>query len=361
MENKNIINEINRVKSLMGLTLINEEVNKFGCSVYPENSTSKKLCSKLNSGSFREIMFPLLSKILEGKKKLWSQVIPKEDQEYLYNTLTKLKQIDSTKKWEWPCNLQGKKKCYGTIDNFIKTALSELSFIYGTDSKWEQLNKLDTNYTDTAVLITDIINDSKTLNSEEILNDLNKGKKDSLINAVNLISKHSEIIYNKYLKDSVKYVQNSIRNSREGEKVENLIVKQMVNSGFKLIHPTQKNVGQGGDPIDVLLGVDLIIESPDGKIVTIQCKKVWNIQKISNKNIVYKVEGTPYVSKESNLDYVGYGTLKGDVIVAERQNEIIIKGDELIYTDKKVLPTPRGEKEFIINSSSVITTNVNVN
>jgi hypothetical protein len=367
MKNKNFINEIDRLKNLMGISLINEQTTKLGCSTYSSNSVNRKLCSKLNTSEYRDIMYPLLSKMLEGKKRLWSEVIPKEDQEYLFNTLNKLQKIDPNKKWQWPCNLNGKKICYGTLDEFKKTALSELSFIYGEDSKWTQLNKLDTNYTDTAVLITDIIDDSKTLNSEEILNDLNNNDKKSLINAVNLISKHSELIYNRYLKDSVKYVENSVHNSKEGEDIEKLIVTTMENAGYSLIHPIQSSVGQGGDPIDILLGVDLIMESPDGDIVTIQCKKVWGIERVTKTLMnpdmgAYKVVGNPYVSKQRNLDYVGYGTKEGKVIVAKRQNEVIRQGNEYIYTDKKVLPTPQGKSsQFFVDFDSVVITNLNNN
>jgi len=362
MKNINIINEIARVKNLMGIPLVNEQTSQIGCNRYPLNSSSRKLCSKLNTSEYRDIMYPLLSKMLEGKKRLWREVIPKEDQEYLFNTLNKLENIDTNKIWQWPCNLNGKKICYGTLDEFKKTALSELSFIYDEDSKWTQLNKLDTNYSDAAVLITDIIKDSRTLNSEEILNDLNNNNKESLIKAVNIISKHSELIYNKYLKDSVKYVENSVHNSKEGEDIEKLIVDVMEKAGYTLLHPIKSNLGQGGDPIDVLLGIDLIMKSPVGdEIVTIQCKKVWDIIKepktLMNPEMgSYKVVGKPYVSKQRNLDYVGYGTKDGKVIVAERQNEVIKQGDEYIYTNKKVLPTPQGNSsQFYIDFDSVIT------
>jgi len=367
MKNINIINEIARVKNLMGISLINEQTSKIGCNTFLKGSINHKLCSKLNTSEYRDIMYPLLSKMLEGKKRLWSEVIPKEDQEYLFNTLNKLQKINSDKKWQWPCNLKGKKICYGTLDEFKETALSELSFIYDEDSKWTQLNKLDTNYSDAAVLITDILNDSKTLNSEEILNDLNNNNKESLIKAVNIISKHSELIYNRYLKDSVKYVENSVHNSKEGEDIEKLIVTTMENNGYSLLHPIKSSVGQGGDPIDVLLGIDLIMKSPSGEIVTIQCKKVWDIERtpktLMNPEMgAYKVVGNPYVSKQRNLDYVGYGTKDGKTIVAKRQNEVIRQGNEYIYTDKKVLPTPQGKNsQFYIDFGSVITTNLKNN
>jgi hypothetical protein len=381
MKNINIINEIARVKNLMGISLINEETSKIGCNRYPLDSISRKLCSKLNTSEYRDIMYPLFSKMLEGKKRLWREVIPQEDQEYLFNTLNKLQKINSDKKWQWPCNLNGKKICYGTLDEFKETALSELSFIYDENSKWTQLNKLDTNYSDAAVLITDILNDSKTLNfeeilndlnSEEILNDLNNNSKESLRNAVNTISNYSNLIYNTYLKDCVKYVEKSVHNSKEGEDVEKLIVDAMKNAGYTLLHPIESNLGQGGDPIDVLLGIDLIMESPGGEIVTIQCKKVWDIIKepktlMNPDEGAYRVDGKPYVSKQRNLDYVGYGTIgygtkKSKVIVAKRQNDLIKQGHDYIYIDKKVLPTPQGNSSrFYIDIGSVITTNLKNN
>ena len=96
-------------------------------------------------------------------------------------------------------------------------------------------------------------------------------------------------------------------------------------------------------------------ESPDGEIVTIQCKKVWDIERLSRTLMnpemgAYKVNGKPYVSKQRNLDYVGYGTKDGKVIVAKRQNEVIRQGNEYIYTNKKVLPTPPGKSsQFYID------------
>ena len=69
-----------------------------------------------------------------------------------------------------------------------------------------------------------------------------------------------------------------------------------------------------------MLGIDLVMEK-NGKIQTIQCKKVWNIEKISSTlmNVdegAFRVTGKPYISKQRNVDLVGYGTLDGKGIVA---------------------------------------------
>jgi uncharacterized protein YbaR (Trm112 family) len=164
---------------------------------------------------------------------------------------------------------------------------------------------------------------------------------------------------------SDRYIEYSIKNSKEGADVENIIVKLMKDNNYKLIYPLTNNVGEGGDPIDMLLGVDLIMLSPEGELVTIQCKKVWSIideqsTMLNPEMVAFKINGKPYVSKQRNLDYVGYGTLNGDAIVAERQSEVVRKGNDYGYNpNKKVLPTPLGKSTvFYIDKSAVVAENI---
>jgi hypothetical protein len=224
---------------------------------------------------------------------------------------------------------------------------------------------LDTNYSDSAVLITDIIRDSRTLDMEKIYQDLINGDKSSLSDAVKVASNYPDFIYNKYLVTPDKYIEYSIKNSKEGADVENIIVKLMEDNNYKLIYPLSNNVGEGGDPIDMLLGVDLIMLSPEGELVTIQCKKVWNIvdeesTMLNPEKGAFKINGKPYISKQRNVDYVGYGTLDGKGIVAERQRDIVRQGNTYAYDpNKKVLPTPLGESTvFYIDKSAVIAENI---
>jgi len=348
-----------------GKTIINEMVaSQIGCVAYNSNSLERKFCSKLDNSEYRSILYPFISKLLENKKKKWVDVIGEPELVEAFLTLNKLNGINPNKKWQYPCNLTVNKICYGTITEFINGPLRELAFIYDED-KWSQINKLDTNYSDSAVLITDIIRDSKTLNMEEIYQDLMKNDKSSLEKAVKIASNYPDIIYNKYLMGSHKYSQKSIHNSKEGADVEKIIVKVMVDNNYKLIYPLIGNVGGGGDPIDILLGIDLIMLSPEGELVTIQCKKVWSIineqSTILNPEMgAFKINGKPYVSKQRNLDYVGYGTLNGDAIVAERQSEVVRKGNDYEYNpNKKVLPTPLGNSPvFYIDKSAVVAENI---
>ena len=348
-----------------GKTIINEEIAaKIGCDAYDVKSLEKKFCSKLNNSEYRSILYPFISKLLENKKKKWIKTIGESDLVETFLILDKLNNLDPDKKWQYPCNLNANNICYGTITDFINGPLREVSFVYDED-KWLQINKLDTNYSDSAVLITDIIRDSRTLDMEKIYQDLINGNKSSLTDAVKVASNFPDFVYNKYLVTSDRYIEYSIKNSKEGADVENIIVKLMEDNNYKLIYPLSNNVGEGGDPIDMLLGVDLIMLSPEGELVTIQCKKVWSIINEQSTMLnpemgAFKINGKPYVSKQRNLDYVGYGTLSGDAIVAERQSEVVRKGNDYGYNpNKKVLPTPLGKSTvFYIDKSAVVAENI---
>jgi hypothetical protein len=348
-----------------GKTIINEAVaTKFGCDAYNVKSLENKFCSKLNNTEYRTILYPFISKLLENKKKKWIEAIGESDLVETFLILNKLRDLDPDKKWQYPCDLNANNRCYGTIKDFIDGPLREVSFVYDED-KWLQINKLDTNYSDSAVLITDIIRDSRTLDMEKIYQDLINGDKNSLSDAVKVASNYPDFIYNKYLATPDKYLEYSIKNSKEGADVENIIVKLMEDNNYKLIYPLSNHVGEGGDPIDMLLGVDLIMLSPEGELVTIQCKKVWNIVDEESTMLnpdegAFKINGKPYISKQRNLDYVGYGTLDGKGIVAERQRDVVRQGNTYTYdSNKQSLPTPLGKSTvFYIDKGAVIAENI---
>jgi hypothetical protein len=342
---------------------INEDVQKpLGCRKYPTGSSEYKLCVHLNSSTYRELITPILMGVLDSKKRKWGEVIPEDQQSVIFDVLGKLKQLDPDRKWQWPSPNPRGRFMTGTIDEFIKTRLPELAFIYDMEhgTKWSPINKLDTNYSDAALLITDIIYKSQSFNADEVLSDLKDNNTSKLNSVLNTIQKYGDLIYDKFLKDPTMYTQNSVFNSMQGEQIEDFVVNEMKNKGWNLIHK-----GEGGDPIDVLLGIDIIMEK-GGEIVTIQCKKVWNIQyeptTLMNPNEgAYRLTGQPYVSKQRNLDFVGYGTDSGEVIVAKRQREVIRQGNQYAYTDKMKLPTPQGKsKYFYIDKNSVITTSPNL-
>jgi hypothetical protein len=334
-----------------------------GCEKFPSKTIDRKLCKLLSQRQYRRLFVPVLIKVLDTKKKKWSEAISKEEQKKIFDTLTILKNLDPDREWQFP-GIGGDKILYGTIEEFINTRLSDLAFVYmqdeGGNLLWNPVNKLDTNYKDSVNFIMDIIRMAKTFDVNRLYNQLVNGDKSGLVALLKKIESFPDLIYNKLLSDPTPYTINSLYYSKQGEEIEEFIMNLLVKDGWTLIHR-----GGDGDPIDVMLGIDLIMEK-NGQVQTIQCKKVWNIEKLDKTTMnpvegAYRITGKPYISKQRNVDLVGYGTLDGKGIVAERQKEVKKIGSEFQYTDKMVLPSPVGKSAyFYIDNNSVITSTKNI-
>lgn len=354
-----------------GVKLLNEQsfsVDKpKGCNEFKDVS-SKKLCKKLNSSSYRHITTPVIMSVLNSHKKKWEEGVAEESKNKTIEVLNKLKSTDPNKVWRWTNpNPKIRIPQQGNIEDLIQKRLPQLSFIY-TDDKWDQINKLDTNYSDTAILITDIIlRNYGEEYAEEVYNSLVDNDTSKLKEIVQKIQNGDIKIFDEIKYNKERYTQNSTYNSYQGELIEGIVLDFLLTKGFTLIHR-----GSGGDPIDVLLGIDLIMEK-DGKIYTFQCKKVFNIsfekstimnpekgayKILSNKNL--------YISKQPNLDYVAYGTENGSVLIAKKQYDILKneKGNGFIYLDKETFAQPKnikgyssyesGHRVFYVDVDSVI-------
>ena len=155
-------------------------------------------------------------------------------------------------------------------------------------------------------------------------------------------------IFDAFLKDDTEYAKFATYYSEQGEQVENFVSKALKEKGYKIIH----QAASGGDPIDVLLGIDLIV-SDGSKLFTCQVKKVAAIAHQAETTLRTCEEGGAYriapgnmsltIRQKQNLDWVGYGTLDGKAIVAARQREV--KGsfaDGYYWGDGHDLPVGRG-------------------
>jgi len=343
------------------LNILNEQLGggnvlPRGCAKYPSNSVSRKVCDKLNNRTYGSYMYPVIRQIFDSKKQKWVDVFSTEEQQKTMNTLSILKSISPNKKWQWASPT--KKINYGTIDDFISGTLPEVGFLYKeVDGQWvwDPLNKLDTNYSDLAVLVTDIVNKSSGFTVEELLADLNAGSTLLLSEIIETISDYPEVLYDKFISDSELYTTQSLFYSLKGEEVEQYVIDEMVNCGWTLIHQ-----GGGGDIIDVFLGIDLIMEK-GGMVKTIQCKKVWDIRWMPSTRMnpegSYRITGNAYVNKQRNLDYVGYATEDRKVIIGGRQKQVVeLEKNKFTYVDKMVLP--RTEKSTYFYLDNPICTNV---
>jgi hypothetical protein len=141
------------------------------------------------------------------------------------------------------------------------------------NGSWDYVNKLNTNYSDIADILTELLIRSYTngsLTSKNIIDSLLS--KDSDEESKNILLKHKHKIpqlFTTYLTSPMELLNftNNIKvNSDYGEKLENNIIKKLKSNGAELLYQ-----GGNGDFIDMLLSVDFIIKTKKG-ISTIQSK-----------------------------------------------------------------------------------------
>lgn len=156
-------------------------------------------------------------------------------------------------------------------DNFINN-LSNRQLVY-VDGVWHPVNKLNTNYSDLAELLTDLLFDSSDDNqsSKDILKGISESTNDSQIKEI--LSKYKSeipILFEKHLDDPknlLNYIKNIIRNSAYGAKVEDDVMDKLRSMGY-----SEEYKGGDGDFIDMVFSTDLIVKTPKGELKTIQVK-----------------------------------------------------------------------------------------
>lgn len=222
--------------------------------------------------------------------------------------------LDRHKKYLNPESKQYKKdanilkKYFNFSDDKIKDIM-KIKMVYDNDNNWTPINKLNTNYSDLSVLVTDIL-----VGEEEcickLVEDFKKGGLSFLFSLANKINKDPEKYYRKYVKGNFeKYVENNRRNTRLGDESELFAISEMEKLGYNLIYITSE-----GSPIDTKIGVDAIMEK-DGEIYKIQVKTIGSLTNlqvtpcdISNPGI--KKKGGVKVFKRNRIDvneqYVDY-------------------------------------------------------
>lgn len=182
--------------------------------------------------------------------------------------------------------------------------------------KWHPVNKLNTNYADLAVMLTDII--EKMINSENksirnyILPIYNKIISGDTEEALTVLGKRLKSIINYYfvengngIQDFMKYTENIKINSEKGEKAELQTIEYLKDKGFDI-----KYHGGDGDFIDMIFGTDLIVYREDFGYKTIQVKAYETYKK--------------YVDYY-NVDWIAFPK-DGQILVLDKQtfNEIIL-------------------------------------
>jgi hypothetical protein len=145
----------------------------------------------------------------------------------------------------------------------------KLSLVRDNSGNWSYVNKLNTNYSDLAELLTELIIRGWKRNPV-------KGKKayDAIIynpeRALMKLQRHIPALMDRYftdgLEDFEKFTKYAKIFSRIGEEAEDKIADYLIGEGWKIAYQ-----GGNGDFIDMIFGCDLIVEK-DGELKTVQVK-----------------------------------------------------------------------------------------
>lgn len=277
------------------------------------------------------------------------------------------------------------------VEDF-KRDIDSISYVMDESGNWHPINKLNTNYSDISELLTYMVKKffgekptdtffEKLLNKEfayeflktysgtnPFISSLKKQYDNNrhlsidqllaistsvpeVINHDFFIKEGLEKVFSKKVKltiDEIKtFINNTTKNSYEGELVENIVEGVLEDRGWKIIHK-----GGNGDFIDMKFGIDLIVEKND-LYKFVQVKKVWDVKFVEETIMRKKEDGGAYMVsgkitdvREDTIDLIAMGTLDGKYIISERQNEVVeykdsSGGTKYKYTDKRILPSPK--------------------
>jgi hypothetical protein len=158
------------------------------------------------------------------------------------------------------------------FENFVKN-LSNKELVY-VDNKWHPVNKLNANYSDLSVLLVDLLIMSKNNGgpaSVDIIDTINNTT--NMFEIKNVLYKHKHkfnSLFNLYLSSPnvlLSYVKNIKKGSEIGEEFENKVLKKLKELGYKILYQ-----GGDGDFVDMLFSTDIIVETPNKEVKTIQVK-----------------------------------------------------------------------------------------
>lgn len=239
-----------------------------------------------------------------------------------------------------------------------------MKFVYDKEGNWSRINKLNTNYSDIAVLVIDIFT-KEGRNLCEILNNLEKGNTSDLTSLATVIKNNSEKYFKEYLESGdEKYTTNNKRNTDIGDKAEEEVIKFLQdNYKWTLIYQAVE-----GSPIDTKLGIDIIMKSDKGIIAKIQVKGIGSITKVPKTPCeengtkfehkkrpggfsVYSYNGVHIRPQDINL--VAYVDKKGSILIVRGFSPVTIVNNKCIDEPTRQFPSnPRGS--FYVDYESVV-------
>tara|TARA_R110000744_G_C19090831_1_gene532390 strand:+ start:54 stop:683 length:630 start_codon:yes stop_codon:yes gene_type:complete len=197
--------------------------------------------------------------------------------------------------------------------------------------------------------MTDLVDKFSDYPMEELYNDVKNGDSNNLQDLINQALKAPQSVYDELINDPTdkfKYTRMAKYYTSKGDSVEDIIQNLMGDNGWTTIHR-----GGNGDPIDTLLGIDLIVEK-SGTYKFIQSKKVFDIRKVKgplNPEGAYLVKGNIFGIREDMIDLLGYATEDGRAIVATKQRKTKKNSEgKFEYSEATEFPTPTRNTPVVI-------------
>jgi hypothetical protein len=249
---ENLIKEdVTRMLSIMGVQALNEAYYQ-ECSRFFGDKEKLQVCkriSSLKSWLHKDDGLGMKAIINDKLTDLKTDVPDNLKEKFINaaNLLEKLGKITERQK-----------------NNFINNRVIGAKLIY-VDGEWQPANKLNTNYSDLAELITDLLYRGGD-NARPFIDGIIVDPKSGLLS----LKKYLPRLVGRYFEDSKEllgYTKNIQRSSDIGEVAENEVKSKLEEMGF-----VSEYTGGNGDLIDMVFGTDLIMSRDDVGTKTIQVK-----------------------------------------------------------------------------------------
>jgi hypothetical protein len=154
------------------------------------------------------------------------------------------------------------------IEKNIKRA-KDMTMVFNEKGKWDPVNKLNTNHSDIALLLTELVvrsyedNPSKTL---EFYTSIMTNTKEGFMK----MKPHLNYLVQKYFtfEDLRENVTEIKRYTKKGDEAEDTVIEWLEYIGYTVVYH-----GGDGDMIDMLFGTDIIVSDNQDKHYTVQVKR----------------------------------------------------------------------------------------
>jgi hypothetical protein len=265
---------IDRIKELIGNVITESEYRE--CERFASNKQKKFFCNRIASlkSNLHSEKGIGLRKIIDKRIAELETPIPQELQDKFIKGAELLQSLGKITERE--------------KDYFIDKKVINNKLVY-LNGEWQPINKLNTNYSDLAELLTDLIYRSDSNLKVTIQSMINNPEA-----TLRRMKPEIESLLDEYFKDTnefLDYTRNIQKTTAVGESAEKRVKEHLEDQGFKSLYD-----GGNGDLIDMAFGTDLIMEHPEMGVKTIQVKnseKAWN-RDDDYKNVDWVIIANPF-------------------------------------------------------------------